>query len=177
VLVLANHGERRRFAVNGVPVGRALDDIPLPGGPDAPGATTGAGDPAGAGSIIVIVATDAPLLPHQCTRLAQRAGLGVARVGGLGEHESGDLFLCFATGNRGMTAGVINESAPHAFPLEMLADAHINGLFEAVVEATEEAIVNAVLGAVTIEGRDGIVAHALPGERLAQVLAEAAPPG
>ncbi|MBV9002484.1 MAG: P1 family peptidase [Solirubrobacterales bacterium] len=167
VLVLANHGRRERFAVNGVPVGRALDDIPLPGGPGSPGA--------GAGSIIVVVATDAPLLPHQCVRLAQRAGLGVARVGGVGEHTSGDLFLCFATGNRGMTAGAIDEAGtPRAFELTMLADAYITGLFDAVVEATEEAIVNAVLGAVTVEGRDGIVAHALPGERLAQALAEAA---
>ena len=91
----------------------------------------------------MIVATDAPLLPHQCTRLAQRAGLGVARVGGIGEHTSGDLFLCFATGNRGMTPGEIDENAPYTFPLAMLADAHITGLFEAVVEATEEAIVNA----------------------------------
>ncbi len=175
VLVLANHGQRRRFAVNGVPVGRVLDDIPLPGTPDVPGDTTGAGAAAGtgAGSIIVIVATDAPLLPHQCTRLAQRAGLGVARVGGIGEHTSGDLFLCFATGNRGMTPGKIDEVAPHTFRLEMLADTHIDGLFEAVVEATEEAIVNAVIAAKTTEGRDGIVAHGLPGERLARAVAEA----
>jgi D-aminopeptidase len=167
VLVLANHGRRERFAVNGVPVGRALDDIPLPGAPDADG-----GQQACAGSIIVIIATDAPLLPHQCTRLAQRAGLGVARVGGIGEHTSGDLFLCFATGNRGMTAGAIDEQASRAFALTMLADAYITGLFEAVVEATEEAIVNALLGACTTEGRDGIVAHALGGERLAQALGQ-----
>jgi D-aminopeptidase len=167
VLVLANQGRRERFAVNGVPVGRALDDIPLPGVPEA-----GTSPPGGAGSIIVVVATDAPLLPHQCTRMAQRAGLGVARAGGVGEHTSGDLFLCFATGNRGMTAGEIDERAPHAFPLTMLADAHITGLFDAVIEATEEAIVNAVLGAVTTEGRDGIVAHALPGDRLVRALAE-----
>ena len=122
----------------------------------------------------MIVATDAPLLPHQCTRLAQRAGLGVARVGGIGEHTSGDLFLCFATGNRGMTAGAIDDRAPLAYELTMLADAHITGLFEAVVEATEEAIVNALLAAGTTEGRDGIVAHALPGERLARALAAAA---
>jgi D-aminopeptidase len=122
------------------------------------------------GSIIAVVATDAPLLPHQCTRLAQRAGLGVARVGGVGEHTSGDLFLCFATGNRGMTPGEIDEKAPHTFPLAMLADAHITGLFEAVVEATEEAIVNAVLGATTTEGRDGVVAHALTGKRLVRAL-------
>jgi D-aminopeptidase len=165
VLVLANHGRRERLAVNGVPVGRVLADIPLPGAP--------AGPSAGAGSIIVIVATDAPLLPHQCTRLAQRAGLGVARAGGVGEHTSGDLFLCFATGNRGMTPGAIDEAAPHTFALAMLADAHITGLFDAVVEATEEAIVNALLGARTVEGRDGIVAHGLSGERLAQALAEA----
>ncbi len=144
VLVQANHGRRERFAVNGVPLGRALDDIPVPGAPDSRAA--------GAGSIIVIVATDAPLLPHQCTRLAQRAGLGVARVGGVGEHTSGDLFLCFATGNRGMTAGGLDERAPHTFPLTMLADVYITGLFDAVVEATEEAIVNAVLGASTIGG-------------------------
>jgi D-aminopeptidase len=167
VLVQANHGRRERFAVNGVPVGRALDDIPRPGPPDArvPRVTEGAG------SIIVIVATDAPLLPQQCARVAQRAGLGVARVGGVGEHTSGDLFLCFATGNRGMTAGGIDEQgAPQTFPLTMLSDVYITALFDAVVEATEEAIVNAVLGAVTVEGRDGVVAHALPGERLVQAL-------
>jgi D-aminopeptidase len=164
VLVQANHGRRERFAVNGVPLARALEDIPLPGPVEV--------DAAGAGSIIVIVATDAPLLPHQCARLAQRAGLGVARIGGVGEHTSGDLFLCFATGNLGMTAGGIDERAPLTFPLTMLSDVYITPLFDAVVEATEEAIVNAVLGAVTTEGRDGIVAHALPGERLAQALAD-----
>jgi len=169
VLVLANHGRRQRLTVNGAPVGRMLDDIPLPGAPAG-----GSADPRGAGSIIVIVATDAPLLPHQCARLAQRAGLGVGRVGGIGEHTSGDLFLCFATGNRGMTAGAIGEVAPRAYEITMLADAHITPLFEAVVEATEEAIVNALLGAATTEGRDGIVAHALPGERLAQALSAAA---
>src|SRR5579884_1147486 len=193
VLVQANHGRRERFAVNGVPVARALEDIPLPGAPGdgGSGAVGGAGSrvpggsgsrapggaasraPEGAGSIIVVVATDAPLLPHQCARLAQRAGLGVARVGGVGEHTSGDLFLCFATGNRGMTAGGIDEQAPQTFPLTMLSDVYITALFDAVVEATEEAIVNAVLGAVTVEGRDGIVAHALPGERLVQALAAA----
>ena len=96
----------------------------------------------------------------------------MARVGGVGEHTSGDT-LCFATGNRGVTAGGIGARAPHTFPLAMLADVYITALFDAVVEATEEAIVNAVLGATTVEGRDGIVAHALPGERLTRVLAEA----
>jgi D-aminopeptidase len=164
VLVQANHGQRRRLAVNGVPVGRMFDDVPLSGDPTA-------GRPEGAGSIIVLVATDAPLLPHQCTRLAQRAGLGIARVGGIGEHTSGDLFLCFATGNRGMTPGDLGEQAPVSFDLRMLADAHITGLFEAVVEATEEAIVNALIAAETSEGRDGIVAHGLDGGRLAAAVA------
>jgi D-aminopeptidase len=163
VLVQANHGQRRRLAVNGVPVGRMFDDVPLPAGPP----DIGVGASAGAGSIIVLIATDAPLLPHQCTRLAQRAGLGIARVGGLGEHSSGDLFLCFATGNRGMTPGDLDEQAPPSFELRMLADAHITGLFEAVVEATEEAIVNALLAARTTAGRDGIIAHGIDGERLA----------
>jgi D-aminopeptidase len=162
VLVQANHGQRRRLAVNGVPVGRALDDIPVPADPPGLGG--------GAGSIIVLVGTDAPLLPHQCTRLAQRAGLGIARVGGLGEHSSGDLFLCFATGNRGMTPGALGEDPPLEFALRMLSDAYITGLFEAVVEATEEAIVNALLAADTTEGRDGIVAYGLDGERLASEL-------
>jgi D-aminopeptidase len=173
VLVLANHGRRDRLAVNGVPVGRVLDDVPVPRDPSGTVSRDRATPGPGAGSIIVIVATDAPLLPHQCTRLAQRAGLGVGRVGGLGEHTSGDLFLCFATGNRGMTPGPLSADGPFAFSLTMLADAYITGLFEAVVEATEEAILNALLGANTTEGRDGIVAHALTAERLTHALAQA----
>lgn len=160
VFVLANHGRRERLAVAGVPVAPHLQDVPVPEDPAPPGS----------GSIIVIVATDAPLLPHQCTRLAQRAGLGIARTGGVGEHTSGDLFLCFATGNRGMTPGELPPGAPATFPLTMLADAHITPLFDAVVEATEEAILNTLVAAVTTEGRDGIVAHGLSGERLAAVL-------
>ncbi|HWE08985.1 MAG TPA: P1 family peptidase [Solirubrobacteraceae bacterium] len=159
VLVLANHGRRERLQVNGVAVAGSFADVPVPADPYAAGP--------GAGSIIVVVATDAPLLPHQCTRLAQRAGLGVARTGGTGEHTSGDLFLCFATGNRGMTPGA---DVPVAFRVMMLADARITDLFDAVIESTEEAIVNAMLAAATTEGRDGIVARGLSGERLAQTL-------
>src|SRR5438445_643885 len=132
VLVQANYGRRERFRVNGLPVGEVLDAsvIPLPG-------------PASEsqfkkGSIIVIVATDAPLLPHQCRRLAQRAGLGVARMGGVGEHSSGDLFLAFSTGNRALERG--NEDTS----LSMRANERLTPLFEAVVDATEEAILNAL---------------------------------
>jgi D-aminopeptidase len=164
VLVQANHGRRARFAVNGAPVGREVgpQEIPEPDDPDARAS--------GSGSIIVIVATDAPLLPQQCDRLAQRAGLGVARTGGVGEHFSGDLFFCFATGNRTMSADAPGQSPPIAVPVSMLSDIYITALFDAVVEATEESIVNAILGAETMVGRDGATAYALPGERLAAVL-------
>ncbi len=165
VLVLANHGRRSRLAVNGVALASAFADVPEPEDPYAVGL--------GAGSIIVVVATDAPLLPHQCHRVAQRAGLGVARLGGVGEHTSGDLFLCFATGNRGMTPVATGTSSPTSFPLSMFADAHITGLFDAVVEATEEAIINAMLAAPTTDGRDGIVAYGLDGELVAAVLSAA----
>jgi D-aminopeptidase len=166
VLVQANYGRRDRLAVNGAPVGREIgtDEIPAPADSSNPRS--------GSGSIIVIVATDAPLLPMQCARMAQRAGLGVARTGGVGEHTSGDLFFCFATGNRGMIAGTPGERGPVGVPVQMLSDAYITPLFDAVVEATEEAIVNAMLGAETMVGRDGITAHALPGERLVAVLNE-----
>ncbi len=162
VLVLANHGRRSRLVVNGIPLARAFPDVPEP--EDVHGVGPGAG------SIIVVVATDAPLLPHQCQRLAQRAGLGVARLGGVGEHTSGDLFLCFAIGNRGMTPAAPPTGGPISFALSMFADAHITGLFDAVVEATEEAILNAMLAAPTTEGRDGIIAHGLDGKRVAAAL-------
>ncbi len=164
VLVQANHGRRERLSVNGVPVGRMLgpDRVPLPDNPPAV--------PPGSGSIIVVVATDAPLLAHQCRRLAQRAGLGVARTGGVGEHTSGDLFLCFATGNRGLVAGELGYDGPLTVALTMLSDGYITELFDATVEATEEAILNALLGAETMVGRDGITAHALPADELASLL-------
>ena len=154
VLVQANHGRRARFRVNGVPVGeRIADRIPIPT------------YPAGAGSIIGIVATDARLLPHQCDRLAQRVGLGVARMGGLGENSSGDLFLAFATGNRGLV------TTDGEVALRMLPNERIDGLFAAVVDATEEAILNALLAAETMTGRNGNTVHALEPELLLETLA------
>jgi D-aminopeptidase len=118
----------------------------------------------------VVVATDAPLLPNQCDRLAQRAGFGVARTGGAGEHTSGDLFIAFATGNRGMGVGEYGAEEPLAFPLRMLSHAHVDALFYAVVEAVEEAILNAMLQAGTMVGRDGVTAHGLDGGRLVEVM-------
>ena len=154
VLVQANHGRRQRLAIDGVPVGRELgaEVVPLPSDPDE-----------GAGSIIVVVATDAPLLPHQCARLAQRAALGIARTGGAGEDSSGDLLLAFAVGNRDL------ERTPVA-ALSMLANERMNPLFYAAIEATEEAIVNALLAAETMTGRGGATAYALPHDALVDVL-------
>jgi D-aminopeptidase len=156
VLVQANHGRRSRFAVDGVPVGLELgrDVVPLPDGPQ------------GAGSIIVLVATDAPLLPHQCARIAARAALGIARTGGAGETSSGDLVLAFATGNRALLAA----EAGGAVPVRMLPDERLDALFYAAIEATEEAIVNAMLAATTMTGRGGTTVHALEGQALAGVM-------
>ena len=165
VLVQANHGCRDRLQVNGVPVG------PLPGEEPAPAAPA----PARRGSIIVIVATDAPLLPGQCERLAQRAALGIGRVGGAGEHGSGDLILAFATGNRGLRPLVDHDTqgtgpvAVRAVPADL-----IDNLFYAVIEATEEAIVNALVAGETMTGRDGYTVQGIGGERLAEYLRGAA---
>ncbi|HEU5372732.1 MAG TPA: P1 family peptidase [Gaiellaceae bacterium] len=159
VLVQANHGRRERLIVGGVSVGERLE-APLPAAPAN-----------GGGSIIVVVASDAPLLPNQCSRLAQRAGLGIARLGGGGEHFSGDLFLAFATGNRCLPASDYGADAPLTVGLQMLVDSHITPLFDAVADATEEAILNALLAAETMTGRDGITAHALEPTALAEALA------
>ncbi len=165
VLVQANHGARRRFAVNGAPVGLAVDHSAVPC-PALPESTLGS---EGAGSVIVVVATDAPLLPHQCQRLAQRAGLGVARTGGAGEHASGDLFLAFATGNR-LVASDYGSRPPPVQSLRFMSEAFIDPLFYAAVEATEEAIVNALVAAETMTGRDEVTAYALPHDLLVNAL-------
>jgi D-aminopeptidase len=174
VLVQANYGWRRLLRIDGVPVGEAIttDEVPSPRDQMA---VTGRppGPPPGSGSIIGIVATDAPLLPHQCDRLAHRAPLGVARTGGLGSTTSGDLFLAFASGNRGLPPVDIRPARPSeaVIGLRGLVDSALDPLFEATVEATEEAIVNALVAAETMTGRDGITAHRLPHDRLVEVMA------
>jgi D-aminopeptidase len=163
VLVQANHGRRSRLRIDGAPVGAWLDAerVPLP-----------TGDPGWppSGSIIIVVATDAPLLPHQCNRLAQRAGFGVARTGGVGEHSSGDLIIAFATGNAGLSVGEEREAGYAPVPLHMFQDALITDLYDAVIEATEEAILNALLQAETMTGFNGARAHALDGDSLLEAL-------
>ena len=156
VLVQANQGERALLRINGLPVGEAIgpEDVPIP-----------TQEPTRAGSIVGVVGTDAPLLPHQCSRLAQRVGLGVARVGGVGEDWSGDLLIAFSTGNGDADLSSEEESAA-VVSLRMLPGSRITPLFEAVVDSTEEAILNALLAAGTMTGRDGITAHALGPDRL-----------
>ena len=155
VLVQANYGSRQLFQVAGVPVGREITDlIPKPGKADD-----------GQGSIIVVVATDAPLLPHQLKRLVKRVSLGVGNMGGRGEDSSGDIFIAFSTANA--TEASKNTGTAS---LMMLPNDQINPLFRATVAATEEAIVNALVAAETMKGLDGNTAFALPHERLRDAL-------
>jgi D-aminopeptidase len=153
-LVQANYGERALLRIDGVPVGREIPTSEVPSVRD---------QPAEAGSIIVILATDAPLLPIQCQRLARRATTGLAWVGGIGGNGSGDIFLAFSTGNR-VKAGT------DIHPMRMIAPPNINPLFEAAAEATEEAILNAMTAAETMHGQKGRVSHALPLDRLQEVM-------
>ena len=182
VLVQCNYGARRELSIAGVPVGRELADDYLPCFP--PGRRSSqawfadyavaCGDsvvgiaPAqeGLGSIIVIVATDAPLLPHQLERIAARVALGVGRMGGKGENSSGDIFLAFSTANR------VVASTEEVVSVEMLPNDAINPLFYATVAATEEAIVNALVAARTIAGVDGFRVSAMPHDRVREILRE-----
>ena len=124
----------------------------------------GVGEHEGRGSIIVIVATDAPLLPHQLERIARRVSLGLGRLGSYAGNSSGDLFLAFSTANP-------NAAKPEGTPsLVMLPNDRIDPLFQATIEATEEAVVNAMLAAQTMTGADGIRAFGLPGDRVVAAL-------
>jgi D-aminopeptidase len=171
VLVQANYGRRGLLRIDGVPVGEEIpvSEVPSPWATERRG--LGAADrAAGAGSIIGIVATNAPLLPHQCARIARRAPLGVARVGGLASTSSGDLFLAFATGNRGLPPTEAEADGTGIVGVRGLVDRALDPLFEATVEATEEAIVNALVAAETMTGRDGITAHRLPHDRVVAIM-------
>jgi L-aminopeptidase/D-esterase-like protein len=150
VLVQANFGLRKQLRVAGVPVGQEITDRAFRSREN--------------GSIIIIVATDAPLLPHQLKRLARRASLGLARTGSESGNGSGDIFLAFSTANPGAAKpeGVAT--------LSMLPNERMNALFEATVQVTEEAILNALVAAETMTGRDGHQVLALPHDRLKEVL-------
>ena len=152
-LVQANYGSRDLLRVDGVPVGREIGRDVVPSHRDAPAD----------GSIIAVLATDAPLLPIQCQRLARRATVGLAWVGGIGANGSGDIFLAFSTGNR------VPQAAPES-RLRMIAPDQMTPLFQAAAEATEEAILNALTAAETTIGRLGRTVHALPLDRLQEVM-------
>jgi L-aminopeptidase/D-esterase-like protein len=151
VLVQANFGLRRQLTVAGVPVGPEIAE--------------GTFRDDEAGSIIIVIATDAPLLPHQLDRLARRAAMGLARTGSVAMNGSGDLFVAFATANAGLAL------AKSAVPATVLPNEAMNPLFTATVQATEEAIVNALVGGETMVGIDGHRVLGLPHDRLREVLA------
>jgi D-aminopeptidase len=158
-LVQANYGSRALLRVDGVPVGREIpiSEVPSPYAPN----------PTDAGSIIVVLATDAPLLPSQCRRLAQRATIGLARMGGNGSNSSGDIFVAFATGNTGLYQ---KEGDRAPLDVRMLPNEALTPLFEAAADATEEAILNALCMATTTTGANGRVSHAIPLDRLREVM-------
>jgi L-aminopeptidase/D-esterase-like protein len=175
VLCQCNQGRRRDLTVAGVAVGREIPEL-MPCYDDAPPkrawlrdalprcGEASSHEPGGRGSIIVVVATDAPLLPHQLKRLARRTELGLALVGGRGHNDSGDLMVAFSVANAGAA------DPAHTATLTMLPNESIDPLFIATIEATEEAILNAMLAADTLTGADRVRVYALPHERLIEIL-------
>jgi len=166
VLVQANHGDRERLTVDGVHVGEEIPTSDLPSAWDQEEEVGTSAE----GSIIAIAATDAPLAPHQLRRLAQRIALGIARAGGGGGDSSGDIFLAFSTANAGRMRTAKASGEPRPFGVDVLPNAAITPVFWGVIEATEEAILTALVAADTMVGRDGITAHALPHDRLVDVM-------
>lgn len=159
VLVQTNFGKRARLTINGAPVGSHIPDL-LPEGrfPDY------WGEDGDGGSCIVVTATDAPLTTHQLAKLARRSALGLARMGSIGANSSGELMLAFSTANRIRTGGTL------ANKIETLNDRRIDAIYQAAIEATEEAVVNALFMAQTTVGRDGNTLHALPIDRTLEIL-------
>jgi D-aminopeptidase len=156
VLVQANYGTREQLTIAGVPVGREIAGAERMRGARPPADRDG--------SIIVVVATDAPLLPHQLERLARRVPMGIARLGSVASNGSGDIFIAFSTGNTGAAAetGVT--------PLAWLPNGDLTPFFEATIQATEEAIVNALVAAETMVGINGNTVPALPTDQLRAIL-------
>ncbi len=172
VLVQCNFGLRRQLRIAGVPVGQEVTEPkpcydttrPLPADQAAMRCPAGVQGKREHGSIIVIIGTDAPLLPHQLRRVARRAALGIGRMGGIAGSGSGDLFLAFSTTSTG-TSDKVGVSS-----VSMLQDDHIDPIYEATVQATEEAIINALLAARTMTGADDLRVPALPHDQLRAVL-------
>ena len=156
VLVQANFGGRNQLTIAGVPVGREIAASKVnPGGGD---------ELTGRGSIIAIAATDAPLLPHQLRRIAQRISLGIGRTGGTGGNGSGDIFLAFSTAN----AGAFRRGGFSS--VEMMSNDAMNPMMDATVDATEEAIINAMIAARTMAGANGTTIQAIPHDQVRAIL-------
>jgi D-aminopeptidase len=156
VLVQCNYGSRQNFRVAGIPVGREIpSEDPYAFAPD---------DITERGSIIVVIATDAPLLPHQLKRLARRVSLGLGRDGSISGNGSGDIFIAFSTANMGAAA------VDHLVDLKMLPNDMLNPVFAATVEATEESIINAMVAATTMTGIENHRVSALPHDQLRAIL-------
>ena len=157
VLVQCNCGARHQLRVDGVPIGAEIAEQT----PRAAAPSTYRED---VGSIIIVIATDAPLLPHQIQRLARRATMGLARTGATSGNSSGDIFIAFSTAN----SSAASAKAPS--PVTMLPNDSISPIFEATVQAVEEAIVNAMVGAETMKGFNDHTVYGLPHDRLQQIL-------
>lgn len=163
-LVQANFGSRRELTIAGVHIGHDLAE-------DNPMEDTEWPTPAGSGSIIVVVGTDAPLLPGQCAALARRVPLGLARTGTTGSHFSGDIFLAFSTANPGALTSRFPKSTEADYEtLRFVPWGRINPFFEAVVQSVEEAVLNALMAPTTMIGRNGHRSPALPRERVVTLL-------
>jgi D-aminopeptidase len=156
VLVQANHGLREDLRIDGVRIGERCTDIPSSYESNTPGERE-------AGSIIAVVATDAPLLPQQLKRIARRVPLAIARLGSNGEHYSGDIFIAFSTAN----PGIFQRSG--TADVQMVSNDLMSPMFAATVQAAEEAVVNALVAAETLTGIDGNTGYALPHDRLRSI--------
>jgi L-aminopeptidase/D-esterase-like protein len=155
-LVQANHGSRRQLTIAGVPVGKEITDL-IAGKPPIPELTKNS-------SIVVVLATDLPLLPHQLKRLARRVPMGLARTGAVSEYSSGDIFIAFSTASLGQE----DEYGLHT--VQAFNDWHMDRLFEAVAQVVEEAVINVLCAAETMTGKDGAIAYALPHDRLTEIM-------
>ena len=160
VLVQSNFGDKKRFRVDGVPVGKELKDTPNVEYKAPPKSRRQNGD----GSIIVIVATDTPLLPYQLKRISQRVPIGIGKLGGIGANGSGDIFIAFSTANQD---AYIREGKT---TVETVSNDWMNDIFEATIQAVEEAIINAMVSAETMEGINGNKVYALPHDKLIEIM-------
>ncbi len=155
-MVQANYGDRKNLTIAGVPVGREITDL-MP-------RDSFEYDNEGEGSIIVIIATDAPLVAHQLKRLARRVPMGIGKVGGYGHDGSGDIFIAFSTANQDVAF------ATGKVEVDMLPNWLISPLFEATVQSVEEAIINALVATETMEGINNNKVYSLPHDRLQSIM-------